>query len=52
MVAEPLGPGVKTEKVPSERLKPFGVEWTLCGVKKARTELEAKVILKNWIHKT
>ncbi len=52
MVAEPSGPGAKTEKVPHEWLKPFSAEWTLCGIIEARTESEAKVILKNWIHKT
>ncbi len=52
MVAEPSGPGAKTEKVPSEWLKPFGTEWTLCGIVKAHMESEAKAILKNWIHKT
>ncbi len=52
MVAKPLGPGMKTEKVPHEWLKPFGAEWTLHRVVEARTESKAKVILKNWIHKT
>ncbi len=52
MVAEPSGPGMKTEKVPHEWLKPFSAEWTLRGIVEARTELEAKAILKNWIHKT
>ncbi len=52
MVAEPLGPGTKTEKVPHEWLKPFSAEWTLCGIIEARTKSEAKAILKNWIHKT
>ncbi len=51
-VAEPLDSGVKTEKVPHEWLKPFEAEWTLCGIKEARTESEARAILKNWIHKT
>ncbi len=51
-VAKPLGPGTKTEKVPHEWLKPFSAEWTLCGIIEARTESEAKAILKNWIHKT
>ncbi len=51
MVAEPLGSGAKTKKVPHEWLKPFGAKWTLQGIKEARTESEAKVILKNWIHK-
>ncbi len=50
-VAEPSGSGVKTEKVPSEWLKPFSAEWTLHRIVKACTESEAKVILKNWIHK-
>ncbi len=35
----------------SEWLKPFGAEWTLCGIVQAKTESEAKAILKNWIHK-
>ncbi len=52
MVAKPSGSSVKTEKVPHEWLKPFSTEWTLCGIIEARTESEAKVILKNWIHKT
>ncbi len=52
MVAEPLDSGMKTEKVPSEWLKPFEAEWTLRGIKEARTEAEARAILKNWIHRT
>ncbi len=32
-------------------LKPFGAEWTLRGIVQAKTESEAKAILKNWIHK-
>ncbi len=51
-VAKPLNAGAKTEKVPHEWLKPFGPEWTLRGIKEARTESEARAILKNWIHKT
>ncbi len=47
MVAEPSGPGAKTEKVPHKWLKPFGAEWTLHGIVEARTESEAKAILKN-----
>ncbi len=35
----------------SEWLKPFGAEWTLHGIVQAKTELEVKAILKNWIHK-
>ncbi len=35
----------------SEWLKPFGAEWTLHGIVQAKTESEAKAILKNWIHK-
>ncbi len=35
----------------SEWLKPFRAEWTLRGIVQAKTELEAKAILKNWIHK-
>ncbi len=50
-VAEPSNAGAKTEKVPHEWLKPFGAEWTLRGIKEARTESEVRVILKNWIHK-
>ncbi len=34
-----------------EWLKLFGAEWTLRGIVQAKTELEAKAILKNWIHK-
>ncbi len=45
-VAEPLNSGAKTEKVPHEWLKPFEAEWTLRGIKEARTESEAKAILK------
>ncbi len=51
-VTEPLGSGAKTEKVPHEWLKPFGAEWTLRGIKEAKTESEARAILTNWIHKT
>ncbi len=35
----------------SEWLKPFGAEWTLCGIVQAKTESEAKAILKNWKNK-
>ncbi len=52
MVAEPLHAGAKTEKVLHEWLKPFRAEWTLQGIKEARTESEVRAILKNWIHKT
>ncbi len=52
MVAKSPDSGAKTEKVPHEWLKPFGGEWTLCEIVEAKTELEAKAILKNWIHKT
>ncbi len=38
-------------KTYSEWLKPFGVEWTLHSIVQAKTESEAKAILKNWIHK-
>ncbi len=38
-------------KTYSEWIKPFRAEWTLCGIVQAKTELEAKAILKNWIHK-
>ncbi len=34
-----------------EWLKPFGAEWTLRSIVQAKTESEAKAILKNWIHK-
>ncbi len=51
MVAESQDSGAKTEKVPSEWLKPFEAEWTLRGIKEAKTESEARAILKNWIHK-
>ncbi len=50
-VAELTGSSTKTEKVPHEWLRPFGAEWTLRGIKEARTESEAKAILKNWIHR-
>ncbi len=52
MVAKSLNSGAKIEKVPHKWLKLFEAEWTLCGIKEARTESEAKAILKNWIHKT
>ncbi len=52
MVAEPLGSSAKIEKVTHEWLKPFGAKWTLQGIKEAKTESEARAILKNWIHKT
>ncbi len=51
-VAELSGSSMKTEKVPHEWFKPFSAKWTLCGIIEARTELEAKAILKNWTHKT
>ncbi len=50
-VAKPTGSGAKAEKVPHQWLKPFGAKWTLHRIKEARTESEAKAILKNWIHK-
>lgn len=50
-VAEPSRVGMKAEKVPHEWLMPFGPEWTLHGIVQAKTESEAKAILKNWIHK-
>ncbi len=52
MVAESLNSGAKTEKVPHDWLKPFEAEWTLHRIKEARTESEARAILRNWIHKT
>ncbi len=45
-VAEPLDSGAKTEKVPHEWLKLFRAEWTLRGIKEAKTESEARAILK------
>ncbi len=51
MVAKPSGSGAKTEKISHEWLKLFSAEWTICGIIEARTESEAKAILKNWIHK-
>ncbi len=50
-VVEPLQVDTKAKEVPHEWLKPFGAEWTLHGIKEARTESEVKAILKNWIHK-
>ncbi len=50
-VVEPSWVDTKAEKVLHEWLKPFGPEWTLCGIVQARTESEVKAILKNWIHK-
>ncbi len=50
-VVEPSWGNAKAEKVPHEWLKPFGVEWTLHSIVQAKTELETKAILKNWIHK-
>ncbi len=52
MVVKPLWVNTKAEKVPHEWLKPFGAEWSLHRIVKARMESEAKAILKNWIHKT
>ncbi len=51
MVVELLQVDAKAKEVPHEWLKPFGAEWTLRGIKEARTESEVKAILKNWIHK-
>ncbi len=45
MVVDLPGSDAKTEKVPSEWLKPFEAEWTLQGIQ------EARAILKNWIYK-
>ncbi len=42
---------IRVAETYSEWLKPFGAEWTLCGIVQAKTESEAKAILKNWIHK-
>ncbi len=50
-VVEPSQVDAKAEKVPHEWLKPFGPEWTLCSIVQAKTESEAKAILKHWIHK-
>ncbi len=41
--------GAKAENVPQEWLKLFEAEWTLRGIVEAKTESEARVILKNWI---
>lgn len=51
MVARSPDLGVKTEKVPHQWLKLFGAEWMLQGIIEAKTELEARAILKNWITK-
>ncbi len=63
LVVEPSRVDVTAEEAPqlshtytsgktySEWLKPFGPEWTLRGIVQAKTESEAKAILKNWIHK-
>ncbi len=48
-VAESSDSGAKAEKVPHEWLKPFEAEWTLRGIKEAKTESEARAVLKNWI---
>ncbi|KAG7441996.1 uncharacterized protein BT62DRAFT_874041, partial [Guyanagaster necrorhizus] len=32
-------------------LKPFDTEWTWRAIKDAQSEEEAKIVLKNWIHK-
>ncbi len=50
-VVKPSWVDMKAEKVLYEWLKPFGAEWTLRGIVQAKTESEAKAILKNWIHK-
>ncbi len=50
-VVEPLQVNAKAKEAPHEWLKPFRAEWTLRSIIEARTELEAKAILKNWIHK-
>ncbi len=62
-VVEPSGVDATAKEVPQlshtytsgetyhEWLKPFGAEWTLRGIVQAKTESEAKAILKNWIHK-
>ncbi len=63
MVVEPLRVDATAREVPQlsrtytsgetyhEWLKPFGAEWTLRGIVQAKTESEARAILKNWIHK-
>ena len=63
MVVEPSWDDAKAKEAPqlsrtytsgktyNEWLKPFGAEWTLHGIVEAKTESEAKAILKNWIHK-
>ena len=50
-VVEPLQVDTKAKEAPHEWLKPFGAEWTLRGIVQAKTESEAKAILKNLIHK-
>ncbi len=62
-VVEPLQVDAKAKEAPQlsrtytsgesyhEWLKPFRAEWTLRGIVQAKTESEAKAILKNWIHK-
>ncbi len=51
MVARSPDPGAKAEKVPHKWLQPFRAEWTLQGIKEAKTESEVRAILKNWIAK-
>ncbi len=63
MVVEPSQVDATAKEVPQlsraytsgetyhEWLKPFRAEWTLHGIVQAKTESEAKAILKNWIHK-
>ncbi len=50
-VVEPSQVDAKAEKVPHKWLEPFRAEWTLHGIIQAKTESEAKAILKNWIYK-
>ncbi len=51
MVVEPSQVDMKAKEALHKWLKPFGAEWTLHGIVEAKMELEAKAILKNWIHK-
>ncbi|PBK81681.1 hypothetical protein ARMGADRAFT_1091085 [Armillaria gallica] len=51
MVVKPSWVNMKAKEALHEWLKPFRAEWTLRRVVEAKTESEAKAILKNWIHK-
>ncbi len=52
MVVEPSWVDTKVKEALHQWFKPFRAEWTLQGIIEAKMESEAKVILKNWIHKT